>query len=74
METLRSVREEHMPVFLRESNLYANQQDKNELNFNSVYFVLEKWKQGKYRISFCLSVQQNESEKYWQDIYFDELK
>ena len=42
MDTLRTVREEQMPVFPRESNFYANQQDKNELNSDSVYFVLKK--------------------------------
>ncbi|XP_022302008.2 uncharacterized protein LOC111109998 [Crassostrea virginica] len=42
MDTLRAVREKHLPVFPRKSNFYANQQDKNELNTDSVYFVLEK--------------------------------
>ena len=41
MDTLRAAREEHMPVFMRESNLCVNQQDKNEFNTDSVYFVLE---------------------------------
>ena len=42
IDTLRAAREEHLPVFRKESNLYVNQQDKNELNTDSLYFVLEK--------------------------------
>ena len=42
MDTWRAAREEHLPVFQGVSNLCVNQQDKNELNTDSVYFVLEK--------------------------------
>ena len=42
MDTLRAAREEHLPVFQRVSDVCVNQQDKNELNTDNVYFVLEK--------------------------------
>ena len=42
MDPWKAAREEHLTVFQGVSNLCVNQQDKNELNTDSVYFVLEK--------------------------------